>query len=100
MTTGKAIRMIRNARDMTALDLSVAANISQGMLCLVEQGKRQPSLESLLRITVALKIPIEVFAIIEIGCESQNAFAIDIVTLLAEIEKEENHLRMLLENHG
>lgn len=55
---GQEIRAMRRAMGMTLNDCAEAASLSIGFLSLVERGQKQPSLETLQRISTALGIEI------------------------------------------
>ena len=56
---GSALRMVREAKDMTVKKVAEAASISFPFLTLIEQGKRQPSLTVLRKLASALEVPVE-----------------------------------------
>ena len=45
MSVGKNIRRIREERDMLQRDVAFRAGISQAMLCQIERGTKNPSLQ-------------------------------------------------------
>lgn len=55
---GDRIQSIRNDRNMTQLDLSVACNIEQPALARIEKGKTNPTTKTLFKISKALEIDI------------------------------------------
>lgn len=56
MTTGKKIRMTRDARGMTQKQLAGKADVSPGLIAQLEAGKVQPSLKTIERIAKALGV--------------------------------------------
>jgi transcriptional regulator with XRE-family HTH domain len=56
---GHSIRIIRQAKGLLLKDVATAAAVSNPFLSLVEKGERQPSLDVLRRIALALEIPVE-----------------------------------------
>ncbi|MCR5400778.1 MAG: helix-turn-helix domain-containing protein [Treponema sp.] len=50
-----SIKRIRKAKKMSQLDVSVKANISQSFLANVENGKKEPSAMTLIRIARAIE---------------------------------------------
>ena len=61
---GRAIRVVRDAKGIRAGTLAKDSKISTPFLSLVEQGKRNPSLDVLRRIAHALGIPSEVLILL------------------------------------
>ena len=55
-TVCSRIRSLRESRHLSQMDLAVNAGISQSILTYIEQGKRSPSLRTLLKICKALDI--------------------------------------------
>ena len=61
-----SIRRIRKAKNLSQLELSVRANMSQSFLANLETGKKEPSAMTLIRIAEALEVsPREFFPEIE-----------------------------------
>ncbi len=56
---GNTLRMIREAKDLKLKDVASAAKISMPFLSLIEQGRRQPSLNVLRELATALSVPFE-----------------------------------------
>ena len=54
----KRIRDARIAAEMTQTDLAHMAQLSKGFMCDVENGKRNISVDTLVRIADALKTPV------------------------------------------
>lgn len=50
------LRQERESRNLSQLDLSYEAGISQNMVTYIENGKRTPSLSTILKLCNALKI--------------------------------------------
>lgn len=59
LTIGKAIRLVREAKGMRASQLAQRVGISNPFLSLIEQGRRQPSLDVVDRLARALGVPTE-----------------------------------------
>ena len=57
---GKRIAHLRKTRGLTQLELSVDSGLSQSFLCDLEAGRRNPSVETLERIAVALNVSLSV----------------------------------------
>lgn len=58
MSVGERIRVFRQQRHLTMQQLADAAAISQSHLSLIERARTQPSAEKLVRIAVALDVPL------------------------------------------
>ncbi len=61
MELGKAIRIMREARSLSAKKLADEAKVSIAMLSQIENGGRAPSLDLLNRLCGVLHIPLDVF---------------------------------------
>ena len=70
ITIGKAIKIIREAKGKSLGVLASQAKVSVPYLSLVEANKRNPSLEVIQRIALALEIPPDVFLLIGTGANS------------------------------
>ncbi len=58
-TVGPRLRALRQRRDMTLADLSAATDISVSTLSRLESGQRRPSLELLLPLARAHRVPLD-----------------------------------------
>lgn len=56
---GKRIRTARKNLNMTQEKLAVASGIDRSHMGFIEQGRRRPTLSTLIKITEALKMPLE-----------------------------------------
>ena len=56
---GMRISYLRKQRGLSELDLSCEDNINRNYLCDLEKGKRNPTVEVLLRLCIALNITLE-----------------------------------------
>lgn len=56
---GKRIRTARKNLNMTQEKLAVASGIDRSYMGFIEQGRRRPTLSTLIKITQALKMPLE-----------------------------------------
>lgn len=56
---GKRIRTARKNLNMTQEKLAVASGIDRSHMGFIEQGRRRPTLSTLIKITQALKMPLE-----------------------------------------
>lgn len=61
---GRAIRIVRQAKDFKVSDLAERAAVSVPFVSLIESGDRQPSLQVLRRIADALGVPSEVLIVL------------------------------------
>jgi transcriptional regulator with XRE-family HTH domain len=55
---GARLRYIRQEKDMTLDELATAASIDKGFLSRLERGTKQPSIDTVLRLSAALEVPI------------------------------------------
>lgn len=60
MNLGNTIKLVRKKRGYTQSQLADRADISVSHLCLLEKGKRDPSLSTIEAISNALSIPVSV----------------------------------------
>lgn len=60
MNIGKAIKLCRAHKNITQYQLAELAGISESYLSLIEQGKRDPNLKTVEKISGALKIPFSI----------------------------------------
>lgn len=58
---GKVINSARKKQELTIADIAEQSGISRGMLSKIENGQVSPSLDSLLKISNALGVPISAF---------------------------------------
>ena len=56
---GERVRLYRHLRQLSQRELAVAAEIDEATVWRIENGKVQPSLETLLRLTDALQTTVE-----------------------------------------
>ena len=83
-----SIRRIRKAKNVSRLDLSIRANISQSCLANIETGKKEPSAMTLIRIAEALEVsPREFFpeSTNESDINVKNEIKSEIMELLARL---------------
>ena len=60
MNIGKAIKTCRTHKNIKQAQLANLAGISESYLSLIEQGKRDPNISTLEKISEALKIPFSI----------------------------------------
>ncbi len=56
---GKRIEHLRKQKGWSQLDLSLESEVNKNYICDLEKGRRNPSLEILERIAIALNISLE-----------------------------------------
>ena len=56
MKTGEKIRCLRAKQNLTAKELSKVLNISESSVSLIENGKRKPSLEIIIKVADYFKV--------------------------------------------
>jgi transcriptional regulator with XRE-family HTH domain len=57
-TIGPRLRHIRQGKGMTMDELATAASIDKGFLSRLERGTKQPSIDTVLRLSAALEVPV------------------------------------------
>jgi len=60
MNIGNAIKMCRTRKNIKQIDLAKLAGLSESYLSLIEQGKRDPNMSTVEKITEALNIPFSI----------------------------------------
>lgn len=83
-----SIRRIRKAKNLSQLELSVRANMSQSFLANLETGKKEPSAMTLIRIAEALEVsPREFFpeSTNESDTNVKNEIKTEIMELLSRL---------------
>ena len=68
--TGLAVRIIRQAKNLTGSQLAKSAKISSALLSQIETGKKDPSLQVLERLASALDVPAEALILMRQGPSS------------------------------
>lgn len=101
LDVGKAIRILRAAKDMRLGQLAKSASVSTAYLSLVENGERRPSLDVLQRVADALGIPPEALVILAVSptgsLHSSDRATQRLTASLRKMEDAENSLRQKLE---
>ena len=83
-----SIRRIRKSKNLSQLDLSVKANMSQSFIANLETGKKEPSAMTLIRIAEALEVnPRDFFPESESGAgvDVKSEIKNEIIELLARL---------------
>ena len=85
---GERIRTLRKRNGMTQEQLAEAANLSVPYISHMERGFKRPSLETLVRLAVALHVTADVL-LSGIQPEDRSAFLADVQELLADCSLQE-----------
>ena len=97
VTIGKAIKIIREAKGSSLRNLAAQAKVSTPYLSLLESGKRNPSLDVVKRLAVALDIPLEVMLLIAAGenttLRSDNDLAGRLMSIINKMELYEQRIK-------
>lgn len=97
---GKTIRIIRQAKNMGLQVLAKESAISVPFLSLVENGQRQPSLDVLRRIALALGVPSEALVLAAMGpttdLRSSDPATASINKTVDDLMYAEDQLRLML----
>ena len=67
---GRAIRIIREAKELSLQDIATKASISASYMSLIEGGRRSPSMDALLRLAKALDVPEDFLVMMSVGAET------------------------------
>jgi len=98
MNYSKAIRVARSLADLSQGQLADHAKIDRSYLSLIESGKRQPSVETIEKIAVALKLPFHLLSLLgseETDVQSADAgqiesLALALTKLLLQVSSDES----------
>lgn len=82
MNYGKALRIVRAARNLTQKELAQKASLDSNYVSLIELGKRSPSEKSVRAITGALGIPQYLFLLLASDAGDLRAISTDQATAL------------------
>lgn len=98
MNYSKAIRVARSLADLSQGELADRAEIDRSYLSLIESGKRQPSVETIEKIAVALKLPFHLLSLL--GSEETDkrkanpgqieSLSLALTKLLLQVESDES----------
>lgn len=98
---GSTLRLVREAKGLKLKDVAVSANISSPFLTMVEQGQRQPSVDVLGKLAIALKIPRDALMLASqpasSSLRSRDDGARRILLSIAKLQKVQDELRRQLE---
>ena len=90
---GERIRTLRKRNGMTQEQLAEAANLSVPYISHIERGFKRPSLETLVRLTVALHVTADVL-LSGIQPEDRSAFLADVQELLDDCSLQERQVML------
>ena len=98
---GKAIRVVREARNQRLGEVAEKAGVSVPFLSLVEKGEREPSLDVVVRLSVALKLPVDVLLLLtqsgKTTLKSSDRKALVIIKAIEAVDAAERRLRSKLD---
>jgi len=99
MNVGRAIRVLRETNNIKLGDLARQAELSVGMLSMIESGQREPSLGALRRLANTLSIPLDVLLAVSQPGEgtltSSDDRAKGFAAALKRLEKIEQEIRLM-----
>jgi transcriptional regulator with XRE-family HTH domain len=102
--TGKAIRIIRQARGIRLGIVASNAGVSAPYLSLVERGEREPSLSVLHSLARALEVPFDALILLAQGSKSQLKTESEVAQRVADsvnrLTKAEEALTQILEDYS
>lgn len=98
MNYSKAIRVARSLADLSQGQLADRAEIDRSYLSLIESGKRQPTVETIEKISQALKIPFHLLSLLgsdEADVQNANpgqieSLSLALTKLLMQVDSNEN----------
>jgi transcriptional regulator with XRE-family HTH domain len=64
MDYGKALKIARAIKDIQQAEVAVKADLDPSYVCMLEKGKRKPSLGTIERLSGALGIPTHLFSLL------------------------------------
>lgn len=96
MNIGKAIRVIRAARNMSQKELAEESGLDSSYISLVEAGKRAPKGEAIQAIAKALRVPKYLLLLLgsdkedlsEISTEQADVLAKQLLAIILESEED------------
>jgi transcriptional regulator with XRE-family HTH domain len=98
MNYSKAIRVARSLADLSQAELADRAQIDRSYLSLIESGKRQATIETIEKISQALKMPFHLLSLL--GSEEEDvqkanpgqieSLSIALTKLLMQVDADEN----------
>lgn len=101
---GKTIQIIRQAKGLSVGELAKNAGFSPAHVSLIENSKREPSLEAVRRISCALQVPIDLLILASRGAReslrSDNAQTERLAASIQMMIEAEQRLRTILDEKG
>jgi len=64
MDYGKALKIARAIKGIQQAEVALKADLDPSYVCMLEKGKRRPSLETIERLSRALEIPTHLFSLL------------------------------------
>jgi transcriptional regulator with XRE-family HTH domain len=99
---GKAIRVVREARNQRLGEVAKKAGVSVPFLSLVENGEREPSLDVVVRLSMALKLPVDVLLLLtqsgKTTLKTSDRRTMGLVKAIQAVDEAEKKLRSKLES--
>ena len=100
LSLGKAIRFVRTTQEQSLSEVAKKAGVGIPFLSLIENGARQPSIESLRKIADALSVPSEALILLAYpssGLKSESKAVARLTASLAKLAAAEAELKKRLE---
>ncbi len=101
---GRAIRIVRIAKNLKVSELASMADLSVPFVSLVENGERQPSFDALRRIATALGVPFEALIVLAQPrngrLSTSDATARRLASQIEKLIEAEDSLRKQLDRDG
>ena len=101
ITIGKAIRVVREARKLRLGEVARNAGVSVPFLSLVENGEREPSLDVVVRVSRALKLPVDVLLLLtqsgKTTLKTSDRRSMGLVKAIQAVDEAEKKLRSKLD---
>ena len=98
---GKAIRIVREARSQRLGEVAKNAGVSVPFLSLVENGEREPSLDVVVRLSMALKLPVDVLLLLtqsgKTTLKTSDRKTMGLVKAIQAVDEAEKKLRLKLD---
>lgn len=98
---GKTIRILRQAKELKLSELAKKSAISVPFLSLLEKGTRQPSLDVIRRLSVALGVPSEALVLLGLGSTTMSSAdqgVVDITDSIRNLIAVEDKLKEVLKS--
>ena len=100
---GKAIKLVRTAQGKSVGEVAKKAKVGAPFLSLVEKGRRQPSIETLRRLSDALSVPSEVLILLAYsgtnGLRTDDEAISGLAASILRVDEAEKELRQRILRH-